>query len=71
MCFKIYLLLTLAALLTLGAHAQRGFRYLVCKCVSQSVILSVTTFSATTGSSLHRLHFKKGDFRITAALVMA
>jgi hypothetical protein len=34
--------------LILSVHAQRGLRYLVCKCVRVHVRLSVTTFSATT-----------------------
>ena len=36
------------AQVSLGAHAQRGVQYLVCKSVRLSVRLSVTTFSATT-----------------------
>ena len=59
--------------LTPGAHAQRGLRYLV----AVSVLPSVPVFcdyaqrdnkiAVPTGSSLHWLHFKKGDFHITAA----
>ena len=45
-------LVKVRVLLTLGAHAQRGLQYLVCKSVRlsvrPSVSLSVTAFSATT-----------------------
>ena len=63
--------------LTLGAHAQRGLRYLVCP--SLSVCLSVcyrvfchhaqqaSKIATSTGSALHRLHFLNGHFRKSAA----
>ena len=62
------------ALLTLGAHVQRGLLYLVRK----FVCLSVTTFSATTRNEttkeryqkvqrLYRVDFKCVDFRKSSA----
>ena len=60
--------------LTLGAHAQRGLRYLVCHSVCLSVCLSVCYHvfchyaqhggqkAIPTGSVPHWLDFKKGDF---------
>ena len=57
----------LSALLTLGAHAQRGLQYLVCHSFRPSVRLFGTTYSATaqqgsqkatpTGSVPHWLNF--------------
>ena len=40
---------------TLGAHAQRGLQYLVCK----SVRLSVTTFSATTRNKAAKKRYQR------------
>ena len=41
-CTSVHTFLpNLMALLTLGAHAQRGLQYLVCKCVCLSVCPSV------------------------------
>ena len=65
----------IATLLTLGAHAQRGLWYLSRMSVCLSVCLSVFCLYAQRenkiatrgGLLLQQLHFKKGDFRKTAA----
>ena len=58
--------------LDLSTYAQRGLRYLVCKCVCRSVCLSVCLLPRflrldnktviPMGLSLHWLHFYKGRF---------
>ena len=45
----------IALLLTLGAHAQRGLRYLVCVCVCLSVYLN----SRTTGNEAARERYTR------------
>ena len=62
-------------LLTLGAHAQRGLQYLVCKSVRLSVCYHVFCHHAQQGgqkaipmvSVPHWLDFKNGDFRKSTA----
>ena len=66
-------------LLTLGAHAQRGLQYLVCKSVCPSVRRSVCYHvfchyaqqggqkAIPMGSVPHWLDFKNGDFRKSTA----
>ena len=52
----------IAILLTLGAHAQRGLRYLVCPSVCLSVCLSVRLFylnSGTTGNKAARERYTR------------
>ena len=46
------------AVLTLGAHAQRGLRYLVCVCVSVCSIL------APTASELREPEIYNSDFGV-------
>ena len=61
--------------LTLGAHAQRGLQYLVCKSVRPSVCYHVFRHYAQqggqkaipTGSMPHWLGFKNSDFRKSTA----
>ena len=53
-CGNVVLRLT-AVFLTLGAHAQRGLRYLVRVCVCPSV----TTFSATMRNKTTKEQYQK------------
>ena len=56
-------------LLTLGAHAQRGLQYLVC--VSVSVCLSVTTFSAATRNETAKKRYQRVQCHTGFILKMA
>ena len=57
--------------LTLGAHAQRGLRYLGLSVRLYRVFChhaqQTGKIATPTGSALHRLHFKNSDFRKSAA----
>ena len=55
------------ALLTLGAHAQRGLHYLVCLSVCYHVFChhaqQTGKIATPAGSALNCLYFQLGDFR--------
>ena len=64
-----------AEFLTLGTHAQRGLRYLVCKSVRLSVCLSVrlsvTMFSATTSNKAANKRYQRVQCHTGLILKMA